>query len=172
MPDFEIVMLVNRTNAPYEGMFDGKVVTLKANETKPMAANVARNLVAQSYQSIGLTTGVPAAYRLGVQGENDCTPIGKREVRAEILDRSSMERLQHSKPQILTQSGVQAIPPADRGSSPVSTPVSAAIAREASTKKSHKKKQPTLRAQTLEFDNPQPRHGGGFGAPTVVSVNR
>jgi len=174
MSDFEVVMLVNRTNAPYEGMFDGKVITLKANETKPMAANVARNLVAQSYQCIGLTTGVPAAYRLGVQDENDCTPIGKPEVRSEVLDRSSSERLQHSKPQILTQSGLQAIPSSEIGASPVSTPVTTALIQEASMKKKshHKKKTSTLKAQTMEFDNPEPRHGGGFGAPSVVSVDR
>jgi len=167
---FQNVMLVNRTSEPYECMFDGQVIRLEANETIPVPLNVARNVVAQSYQSLGLTDGVPHGYRLGIRGETDCSPSGKPQKRTELLDRSSMEKLQHSKPQILTKDGLTPVT-GEVGSSPVSTPVTQAMVREASTgKRSHKKKQ-SLTAKTLEFDNPPPRHGGGTGHGSAISVN-
>jgi len=170
MSDFEIVMVTNRTNAPYEEMFDGKVVKIKPNETKPMAANVARNLYIQSYQSIGVTTGIPSGFRLGIVGETDCSPIVKQD-RDEILDRSKMESLRYSKPQVLSPSGLTAIPTADVGVSPVSTPVSSALLTE--KKKSHHKQKPTtLTAKTMEFDNPAPRHESGMGQGSAIAVDR
>lgn len=169
MSDDDIVFVVNRSSAKYEGMFDGKVYEFAPNERKPLQANKARNLVAGSYQSLGLTTGVPAGYRLGIEGESECTPIGAPQERVELLDRSKMETLQHSKPQVLTQRGLEPIT-AEVGVSPVSTPVTAAIVREASDKKGKKKVEPTVKA--LEFDNPTPRHGGGMGSGSVTSVNK
>jgi hypothetical protein len=164
----EFVIIVNRTTQPYEGMYDGKARCFQPMERRPMQPHVARNLVAQSYSSMGLTTGVPTGYRLGIEGETDCSPLAVKE-RAELLDRTMGETLQHSRPQVLTQHGLAPIV-ADIGVSPVATPVTQAKLIQAGKKtmRSHKKK-PV--AKTLGFHNPTPRPEAGVGPGSVTSVN-
>ena len=164
MSDYEVACIVNRTTEPYEGMFDGRVYAFKPNERKHIAANVARNLVMQSYQSINATSGVASGYRLGIEGEGDCSPVAMRKGRVEVLDRSTMETLQHSRPQVLTEHGLEPIPAVAVGSSPVVTPVTTAMVRKGTRKKK------TTKPAVMHVANPVPQHdaGTGFGSARAV----